>query len=255
MDPVSLCAETTAGWHASWLTALGLRSERRDSVWRAIDLPPFIYWTAITLAQDASALALRHAQGTVCDSWSSLDLAPFGFEERDRDGLAERACEPWFLRPAGDLSSEEGPPDLEIVRVSTPAEVAEFENVSVRGFENEDSSVETGAIHPASILIDPRMTMLTGRIGDNAVAAGMSYRGEHAVGIYGVTTISSARGRGYASALTRALIDPAVPALLSPSPEAENLYRRLGFEQVGVLRQWQRRRSSQTASTTEAGRA
>jgi hypothetical protein len=232
MDPVALCANTTAGWHASWLTALGLRSEHRGSVWRALDPPPFIYWTGITLAADASASTVCDAHGTVCDSWSSLELAPFGFEERAR--------EPWFVRPARQLAAEEEPPDLDVVHVSTPGRVAEFEKVSVRGFESEEASVETGSIHPASILADERMTMLTGRVGGNAVAAAMSYRSDEAVGIYGVTTIASARGRGYASALTRALIDPATPAVLSPSPEAESLYRRLGFEEVGGLRQWWR---------------
>jgi ribosomal protein S18 acetylase RimI-like enzyme len=232
MDAVALCADTAAGWHASWLTALGLRSERRDSVWRALDSPPFIYWTAITLAWDASAAVVADAHGTVCDSWLSLELARFGFEERVR--------EPWFLRPAGDLPVAQQPADLDVVRVSGPGQVAEFEDVSMRGFTGEDASVEDGTIHPASILADPRMTMLTGRVGDNAVAAAMSYRSDKAVGIYGVTTITSARGRGHASALTRALIDPALPAVLSPSPAAANLYRRLGFEQVGELRQWQR---------------
>jgi hypothetical protein len=232
MDPVALCADTTAGWHAAWLTALGLRSERRDSVWRALDPPPFIYWTAITLARNASAAAIREAHGTICDSWSVLELAPFGFKERVR--------EPWFLRPAGDLPVDEQPADLHVVRVCTPAQVAEFEDVSLRGFGVEDASVENGTIHPASILAEPRMTMLTGRVGDDAVAAAMSYRSGKAVGIYGVTTIASARGRGYASALTRALIDPEEPAMLSPSPAGANLYRRLGFEQVGESRQWQR---------------
>jgi GNAT superfamily N-acetyltransferase len=232
MDPVALCADTTAGWHASWLTSLGLRSEHRESVWRALDPAPFIYWTAITLAPDASPSAVSDARGTLCDSWSSLDLEPFGFEERAR--------EPWFLRPAGGLADEEQPPDLDVVRVSTPAEVSEFETVSARGFGGEDATVESGAWHPETILADARMTMLTGRVGETAVAAATSYRSGEAVGIYGVTTIASARGRGYASALTRALIDPAAPAALSPSAEAESLYRRLGFEQVGELRQWQR---------------
>ena len=246
MDPVALCAYTAAGWHASWLTALGLRWERRGSVWRALDSPPFIYWTAITLAADASASEIKDAHGTVCDSWSALDL---GLEERDRDCFVERAREPWFLRPEGELPSAAAPSDLEIIRVSTSAQVAEFEAVSVRGFGGEDASVEVGAFHPPSILADVRMTMLIGRVGDGAVAAAMSYRSDQAVGIYGVTTIASARGRGYASALTGALIDPAVPAVLSPSPEAENLYRRFGFEQVGELRQWQRL-PGQIASTT-----
>jgi hypothetical protein len=163
VDPVALCAGTTADWHASWLTSLGLRSERRDSVWRALDPPPFIYWTAIPLAPDASAPAVCDARGTLCDSWSSLDLTPFGFEERLR--------EPWFLRPARAPPSGEGPSDLEVVRVSTPAQVAEFENVSARGFGGEDVEMETGAIHPATILADARMTMLTGRVGEIAVAA------------------------------------------------------------------------------------
>ena len=238
MDPVALCADTTAGWHASWLTALGLHSDSRDGVWRALDPPPFIYWTAITLAPDVPAAAVADARGTVCDSWSSLDLAPSGFRQRDREGFQERAREPWFLRPVGELPTEDAPPDLEVVRVSTPGEVAEFENVSVRGFGDEHASVKPGVIHPASLLADARMTMLIGRVADNAIGAAMSYRGNKASGIYGVTTIKSARGRGYASALTRALIDPAIPAVLSPSAEAENLYRRLGFEQVGELTQW-----------------
>jgi hypothetical protein len=232
VDPVALCASTAADWHAAWLTSFGLRSERRDSVWRALDPPPFIYWTAITLAPDVSAAAVRDARGTLCDSWSSLDLAPLGFEERVR--------EPWFLRPARRLPDEARPPDLDLVRVSTPAQVAEFESVSVRGFGSENDAIETGSIHPAAILADERMTMLIGRVDEIAVAAAMSYRSDEAVGIYGVTTVESARGRGYASALTSALIDPAAPAVLSPSPEAESLYRRLGFEQVGELRQWQR---------------
>ena len=227
MDPVALCAHTAAGWHASWLTALGLRWERRGSVWRALDSPPFIYWTAITLASDAPASEIRDAHGTVCDSWSALDLEPCGF--------VERAREPWFFRPAGEPPSAEAPSELEAV--------------SVRGFGGEDASAEVGAFHPPSILADVRMTMLIGRVGDGAIAAAMSYRSDQAVGIYGVTTIASARGRGYASALTRALIDPAAPAVLSPSPEAENLYRRFGFEQVGELRQWQRL-PGQIASTT-----
>lgn len=240
IDPVRLCADNAAGWHASWLTALGLRSERRHRVWRALDAPPFIYWTAITLAPDAPESLLCDAHGTVCDSWSVLHLATCGFGKRDRDGFAERAREPWFLRPARGIPTEDWPPELTVARVSTPEQVVEFESVSVRGFSGKDSSVRAGTLHPASILADAHMTMLIGRVGDEAVAAAMSYRSDGALGIYGVTTITSARRRGYASALTRALIDPATPALLSPSTEAASLYRRLGFEQVGELRQWHR---------------
>jgi GNAT superfamily N-acetyltransferase len=241
MDAVALSADVAAAWHAAWLTALRLRSERTRTVWRALDPPPFIYWTLITLAPNVSPDEFRGARGTVCDAWGSLDLTRLSFGQRDRDGFVERAREPWFVRQPAPLRPEEPPAELEIVRVATRAEVAEFEAVSMRGFGGEDAAVEPGTLHPPSILDDPRMTMLTGRVDEQAVAAATSYRTRTAIGIYGVTTIEPARGRGYASALTRALIDPAMPASLSPSPEAEGLYRRLGFEQVGELRQWQRR--------------
>lgn len=226
-----------AAWHAAWLTALGLRSERTEAVWRALDPPPFIYLTLITLVPDAAPAEFHDASGTVCDSWAGLDLTSLG--------LVERTCEPWFVRPPGPLPAEQAPPELELVRVSTPREVAEFEWVSVRGFGGDDAGLDPGSIHPPAILEDERMTMLTGRVEGTAVAAAMSYRTDCAIGIYGVTTLEAARRRGYASALTRALVDETLPASLSPSPEAESIYRRIGFEQVGELRQWQRPLGSQ----------
>jgi hypothetical protein len=251
LDPVALSADAAASWHASWLTALGLRSERRSAVWRALDLPPFIYWTAITLGPEASEADVVDAQRTVCDAWSSLDLSAHGFESRDRDGREDTAHEPWFVRPPGKLAVEPLPPELEIVRVSTPAEVTEFEAVSVHGFAGEGTPFEAGSLHPPGVLADERMTMLTGRVDGRPVAAATSYRTDVAIGIYGVTTVASARGRGYASALTRTLIDPALPTSLSPSPEAESLYRRLGFEQVGALRQWNRAHPAATSGSIE----
>jgi hypothetical protein len=56
--------------------------------------------------------------------------------------------------------------------------VDEFEAVSVRGFGNEDASVAVGAAHPATI------------------------------GVFGVTTVASARRRGYGTAMTRAATWP-----------------------------------------------
>jgi GNAT superfamily N-acetyltransferase len=226
----ALSADVAAAWHSAWLAALGLRSERSDRVWRALDPPPFIYWTAVTLDAAAGPDDLAGQPGTVCDSWSAIDLEPHDY--------SATAVEPWFVRPPGPLVHAAAP-ELEIVRVRTAAEVEEFELTSVRGFsDDDDGTVETGSIHPASILADSRMTMLTGRVDGRPVAAAMSYRLDEVVGIYGVTTVPSARRRGYASALTAELVDPNVHASLSPSAMAEALYRRLGFEQVGELTMW-----------------
>lgn len=231
-DPVELCADAVAAWHASWLNAFGQRSQRDANAWRALDPPHFIYFGGITLRAEARAESVAEAPGCVCDSWSNLDLAPFGLEVVD--------SEAWFHRRAGPLPAEEAPAELEIVRVTTPAEVEELEAVSVRGFGNEEATVEPGTVHPPSVLEDPRMVLWLGRVDGRPVGAAMSYRTDDAVGIFGVTTIASARRRGYATALTRAAIlsETGLPSILAPSREAERLYGRLGYNRVGELRKY-----------------
>ncbi len=234
-DEAALAVEACVGWHDSWLRAFGLRTERDIDAWRLLDQPPQAwYFTAITRRPEARPDALSGARGMVCDAWSRLDLEPFGFERRD--------SEPWFFRPSSPLGPAEEPPELDIVRARTPQEVEEFEAVSVRGFESEGARIEVGTAHPATILDDPGMTSWIGRVAGRPVAAAMSYRTDGAVGVFGVTTIASNRNRGYGTAMTRVAIldDSGLPSVLAPSPEGENLYRRLGFRPVGELRKWWR---------------
>ena len=84
--------------------------------------------------------------------------------------------------------------------------------------------------------------MFLGRVDGRPVAAAMGYRTEDVVGVFGVTTVASARGRGYGSALTRAAMstETGLPSILAPSEEGASMYRRLGFEQVGELSIWVR---------------
>jgi len=81
-----------------------------------------------------------------------------------------------------------------------------------------------------------------GRVSGRPVAAAMSYEADGAIGVFGDTTIASARRRGYGTAMTRAavLADSGLPSVLAPSPEGESLYKRLGFRPVGELRKWWR---------------
>lgn len=230
-DPVALCAEAVAGWHASWLTALGLRSERRGGIWQALDRPPHIYFAGITMEPDVPSEVIAQVPGSICDAWQTLDLEPHGFRVWRK--------EPWFYRAPGPLG-QELPPELEIARVSTDAEVAEFEAVSVRGFGGEDATIEPGLWHPSTVLSDDAMQMFIGRVDGRPVAAAMGYRCETVVGVFGVTTVASARRRGYGSAVTRAamLTETGLPVILAPSEEGEGVYRRLGFEHVGELSIW-----------------
>jgi hypothetical protein len=234
-EPVSLCADAAAGWHASWLKAFGLRFVKNEDAWRALDAPHFIYFAGITLRPDAPAEAVAEAPGTVCDSWCTLDLSPFGFEVTGSDR--------WFCRPAGALPAAKAPGELEIVRVTTPAGVEEFEAVSVRGFTQEEATIEPRSVHPPAVLDDPAMVLWLGRVEGQPVSAAMSYRTDEAVGIFGVTTVASARQRGYATALTRAAIlaENSLPSVLATnSPVAAPIYQRLGHRPVGELRMWLR---------------
>jgi hypothetical protein len=231
-EEVRVCADAVVGWHDSWLRALGCRTEIDADAWRALDPAPIIYFKAITRREEAPLESVAATRGSVCDSWARLDLEPCGFKRF--------ATEPWFYRPAGPLPREDDPAELEIVRVTTPEEVEEFELASIRGFWKEDATIEPGTTHPATILADTRMINWIGRADGRPVAAAMSYRTDDAIGIFGVTTVASARRRGYGTALTRAamLVETDLPAVLDPSEEAEGMYRRLGFRAVGELTKW-----------------
>jgi GNAT superfamily N-acetyltransferase len=221
-----------AAWHASWLNAFGLRWTSDDDAWRAIDRPHFIYLVGITLRPKPEPRSIAAVLGAVCDSWSALDLSPFGFEARD--------SEPWFFRAPEPAADDRTPDELEVGRATTPRDVEEFEAVSVRGFDTEQATVEPGSVHPATVLGDPRMVLWLARVDGTPVGAAMSYRTDEAVGVFGVTVVASARRRGYGTALTRAAILPetGLPSILAPSPMAERLYERLGYRRVGELRKW-----------------
>jgi ribosomal protein S18 acetylase RimI-like enzyme len=239
-DPVTLCAEAYAGWHASWLAALGVRCERANGVWRALDRPPYIYLAGITLRPDVPAEAVASVPGSVGDVWQTLELEPYGFRVWRK--------EPWFYRAAAPLV-DASPSELELVRVRTPDEVVELEAVSVQGFGSEEDSIEPGTFHPPSILENDAMHMFIGRVNGRAVGAAMGYVLDDAVGVFGVAVVASARRRGYGTALTRAamLTETGFPAILAPSEEGASMYRRMGFEPVGELTIWAK------ASPDEAG--
>jgi hypothetical protein len=230
-DPVALCAGAAAAWHDSWLRALGLRTRRDAALWEALDRPPLIYFAGITLRPDVLAETIAGAPGSICDAWQSLDLRSHG--------RRVWRSEPWFYRPPGQLP-DMTPPELEVVAVSSPTEVYEFEAVSVRGFGGEDDTVPPGTYHPPQVLADEALRMFIGRVDGQAVAASMGYVTDAAVGVFGVTTVASARRRGFGAALTRAamLTETGLPAILAPSTEGEGVYLRLGFEPVGALSIW-----------------
>jgi GNAT superfamily N-acetyltransferase len=85
---------------------------------------------------------------------------------------------------------------------------------------------------PAAYVV--RVALLDGR----PAAVGMSYDHEDDCGIYNVTTLDHARGRGLGTALTAQLLHEArdrgcTTATLQSTAMAERIYARLGFRDLG----------------------
>jgi GNAT superfamily N-acetyltransferase len=212
------------------LDVFGVPWTRDDHAWLALAAPPRIYLGGITLSAEATTQHVRDAPRAVYDSWGRLDLEPFGFR-RER-------LEVWYVREPVALPESGEPGELEVERVD-PQDLIEFEAVSVRGFGGEGARVRAGSIHPPNA--DPRMTYWLGRVDGQGVCAAMSYETERAVGIFGVTTIAPARGRGYATALMRRAIrlETGRPAVLNTDSDvAMRVYERLGFQRVGECPLW-----------------
>ena len=208
----------------------GVEWKRDQYVWLALGPPPRIYLGGITLSSDATSEHVRGAPKAVYDSWNALDLVPYGFR-RER-------LEVWYVRPAVPFRDAGASAELEIERVP-PDDLVEFEAVSVRGFGGEGDEVPPGSIHPPNP--DPRMTYWLGRVAGEGVCAAMSYETERAVGIFGVTTVTPARGRGYATALMRKAVrvETGKPAVLNTDTQAAmRVYERLGFQRVGECPLW-----------------
>lgn len=244
---VTAAAANLAAWHTTSLDALGVASGREGSWWLAPQPAPSIFHSAISIeaasgrrqrrrmVDDLSAWADR--TGTflsVCDSQGVLDLRALGIEHRART--------PWFARPPlVDLAlpPEPDPDGLVIARVTDREELVRFERVMVRAY-GARPPVSDLDIHAPGILDVDVMQVLLARLDGEPVGVAMAHAAAGVVGVYGVGVLTEARGRGVATALTRRAIAGAgdAPVVLQPSPAAEALYRRLGFEGRGWYDHW-----------------
>jgi ribosomal protein S18 acetylase RimI-like enzyme len=238
-------AQNLAGWHDCSVGALGFAASRGDWWWASPTPGPWIYFTAISLRRphshtDTMAMVAelrRHLDDpagsfeAVCDSAGMLDLAPLG--------LTRRMAGLWYARPAGPLPRDDDPEELTVGPVRSAAELEAFEQATCAAFDSPPP-VAPFEIHAPGILDDPAMHVLLGWVDDEVVGGAMAYLTDRVLGIYGVGTVPGHRGRGYATALTRACLalDPTRPATLQPSVAAAALYRRLGFIEMGRFTHW-----------------
>jgi GNAT superfamily N-acetyltransferase len=171
------------------------------------------------------------------DCWATRDLRALGFERIVQN--------PWYLRPPSPLRPAPLPAGLTIEAVATVEQLIEFERASWVGFEESETPLqewEQFSWHAPETVDDPNMVYLIARLGGQAAAGAIAHITADMVGIYGVSTLSNFRRRGYATALVRAAVAlrPDLPACVFPDPPSAPLYTSTGFARAGKIAIWKK---------------
>jgi GNAT superfamily N-acetyltransferase len=133
------------------------------------------------------------------------------------------------------------PADFTIEPVTTPAVWAEWIEAERGGFEVEASLVPglTALREGMGVGHGYPIQHFLGRLGGQPVATASLVVSTEMAGVFDVSTLPSARGRGIASAMTRHALESARAAgqawaFVQPSGMAYPIYERLGFRECGA---------------------
>ena len=241
MDPVVLAARGESIWHRLGLRAHGVDWLDDGQVARRTAAVSPVFLAALSLVPEVPAGRLAAAvdglavEASVRETSGHADLAPFGFMLHGR--------EPWMLRRPGPVGSLPGPDGLVLRACQTPEEVGVFERTSVEAFTGSSAAWVPGAIHPpeASLRIFG-LTLLLARLDGQPVGTAIAATDGTVLNVGGVAVVESARRQGVGAHLTAAVLAtaPDLPAVLSSSDDGHNLYRSLGFQDVGSGALWWR---------------
>ncbi|MFD1413231.1 GNAT family N-acetyltransferase [Oceanobacillus jeddahense] len=93
----------------------------------------------------------------------------------------------------------------------------------------------------SALLDNDRFQHIIGYYQDRPVAIGSIFFTDKIAGLYDIAILKSERGKGLGTKLTNYLLETAKAenaayCTLQASPEAENIYRKLGFETIGTLK-------------------
>lgn len=164
---------------------------------------------------------------------------PLDLEQRlPQHGLRAAECDVGMAMELADLPLQvDIPAGLEIRRVGTVSELADFGDVSAANWDPPDRAVSAFYQGASQILLrqDCPMRLFVGYLQGLAVAASELFLGGGVAGLYGVATRTQFRRRGIGSALTWAAADEArrlgIPtATLQASEDGQGVYARLGFQ-------------------------
>jgi len=243
-----LRAATYAVWEAEALAHGGEVAERDGILaWRTG--VPVRYWNGahVTALPTRPAAALRWAARWFADRATPygvlvpVELEPALAAAAGASGLRLAALLRCMALEAADFTAPgDVPPGLDVRRTG-PAEVEDFLEVQLDSFGLQQPEQARAFLAPP--VGRPGWTHLTGYRDGRPVVTAIGVRTGDAVGVYGVGTTVAARRRGYGAALTAALLEAefragATFAHLNPSELGAEVYRRLGFHEVGGFAIW-----------------
>ena len=153
-------------------------------------------------------------------------------------GLEPLSPTPWMPGmalhpiPAPDDALPEG---HRIVRVTDATGMEDLIAVGVPGFEIPEFIWRDTMT--AALLDRPEVAVYVGYADGHPVTTGMGVRTGSTIGLYTISTIPEARGRGYATAMTKRIAadgarDGCDVAILQASDMGFSIYERLGYRTV-----------------------
>lgn len=170
--------------------------------------------------------------------WVGPLSRPLDLEARLRNhGLAPAESELGMSMALPDLTPHiERPKNLEVRRVASAREIADFASVFASNWQPPDPSAAAfyEAAAPLVLAPDSPMILFVGSLHGEPVATSELFIGGGVAGLYSIATLREYRARGIGSALTWTACDEArsrgiITAVLQSSSDGKRLYTRLGF--------------------------